>query len=210
MHLRAAPRVDRHDVLRTAVLWEDLPEPRQVVWRRAPLSVDEVAADEVGRVRWIDVRRAPLLRLTVAEDGPRVLLGLHLHHLVGDHGALEVVQREVAAHVRGEEADLPDVEAAALLHDIGQVGLTRPIPRGATVEVSALDQRRIAATGAAILARTADLSRLASVVADVGALHHRAVERGDVALPARVVRVVSAYDDLTGAGADRARALASR
>ena len=106
----------------------------------------------------------------------------------------------VAREVGVEEADLPDVEAAALLHDIGQVGLTRPIPRGATVEVSALDQRRIAATGAAILARTADLSRLASVVADVGALHHRAVERGDVALPARVVRVVSAYDDLTAAG----------
>ncbi|MFK5634632.1 MULTISPECIES: HD-GYP domain-containing protein [unclassified Ornithinimicrobium] len=106
----------------------------------------------------------------------------------------------VAREVGVQEADLADVEAAALLHDIGQVGLTRPIPRGATVEVSALDQRRIAATGAAILARTADLSRLASVVADVGALHHRALDRGDVALPSRVVRVVSAYDDLTAVG----------
>lgn len=104
------------------------------------------------------------------------------------------VARELG--VNGE--DLPDVEAAALLHDIGQVGLTRPVPGGATVEVSARDQRRIAATGSAILARTAELSRLATLVADVGVAHHRAVERGDVSVVARIVRVVSAYDDLTG------------
>lgn len=106
----------------------------------------------------------------------------------------------VAREVGVEDADLPDVEAAALLHDIGQVGLTRPIPGGATVEVSARDQRRVAATGAAILARTADLSRLASTVADVGIPQHWAEQRGDVPVSSRVVRVVSAFDDLTGAG----------
>lgn len=106
----------------------------------------------------------------------------------------------VAREAGVEDADLADVEAAALLHDIGQVGLSRPIPGGATVEVSARDQRRVAATGAAILARTADLSRLASTVADVGIPQHWAVQRGDVPMPSRVVRVVSAYDDLTGAG----------
>lgn len=106
----------------------------------------------------------------------------------------------VAREAGVPETDLEDVEAVALLHDIGQVGLSRPIPGGATVEVSGRDQRRIAATGASILARTAQLSRLAALVADVGIAHHRALARGDVHPAARVVRVASAYDDLTGRG----------
>lgn len=104
----------------------------------------------------------------------------------------------VARDVGVAEADLLELEDAALLHDIGQVGLSRPIPGGATIEVSGRDQRRIAATGAAILARTAELSRLAAIVADVGVAQHRAEARGDVGLASRVLRVVSAYDDLSG------------
>jgi hypothetical protein len=106
----------------------------------------------------------------------------------------------VARDVGVDEADLKDVQAAALLHDLGQVALTTPIPDGATIEVSRRDQRRVAAAGAAILARTAQLSSLSAWVADAGVPHHRAEERGDVALASRVIRVVSAYDDLTGRG----------
>ncbi|GLF92744.1 non-ribosomal peptide synthetase [Streptomyces yaizuensis] len=100
--------IDRHDILRTAVVWENLPEPRQVVWRRAALPVTEAAGPgDITAVRRIDIRRAPLLRVSVAPDGDRWLLGLHLHHLVGDHGTLDAIGREVAALVSGEGNTLP-------------------------------------------------------------------------------------------------------
>ncbi|WP_456773605.1 condensation domain-containing protein [Bradyrhizobium sp. USDA 4369] len=109
--------IGRHDILRTAVLWEDLPEPVQVVLRHAPLPVEEVELEVGGgdgaaqlRARFdarrcrLDVRRAPLLRVVIARD-PRSggwLLLLQFHHLVMDHTTLEIVLEEIASHLRGE------------------------------------------------------------------------------------------------------------
>ena len=113
--------IGRHDILRTAVLWEELPEPVQVVLRHAPLPVEEVELDVGGgdgaaqlRARFdarhdrLDVRRAPLLRVVIAHD-PRSggwLLLLQFHHLVMDHTTLEIVLEEIQAHLAGEEASL--------------------------------------------------------------------------------------------------------
>ncbi|HEV3049578.1 MAG TPA: amino acid adenylation domain-containing protein, partial [Longimicrobium sp.] len=71
--------IDRHDILRTALAWEGLREPVQVVWRQAPLVVEEVeldagaaAAEELWR-RYdprryrMELGRAPLLRACIAE-----------------------------------------------------------------------------------------------------------------------------------------------
>lgn len=108
------------------------------------------------------------------------------------------------------DRDLRDLETAAVLHDIGQVGLSRPIPGGATSEVSALDQRRLALGGGGILARTDDLSRLALVVSRQS-VPYRTVESLDQApLAGRVIKVANAWDDLVGTDLDaglRLRAL---
>lgn len=96
------------------------------------------------------------------------------------------------------ERELVDLQSAALLHDLGQVSLRRSIPGGATLLTSPLDQRRIAAAGAAILSRTAELSRLATVVQDQSVAYRRTTDMGLVSLSSRVLKVANAFDDLVG------------
>jgi amino acid adenylation domain-containing protein len=114
--------MDRHDILRTAVVWDGLPEPVQVVWKTARLAVDEVELDPAGagaaeqlytrfdpRHHRMDVRQAPLMRAHVARDaaGDRWLLLLLRHHLISDHATLEVLQSEIDAHLSGRADTLP-------------------------------------------------------------------------------------------------------
>jgi amino acid adenylation domain-containing protein len=113
--------IDRHDVLRTAMAWEGLREPVQVVWRHAPLPLEEVELDagpDAAGQLWrrydprqfrMDLRRAPLRRACVAEDRARGrwLLLMLTHHLTSDHESLEVMQEEISAHLRGLESELP-------------------------------------------------------------------------------------------------------
>ncbi len=114
--------IARHDILRTAIVWEGLSEPVQVVWRHAPLPVEEVQADpsagDAGkwlcerfdtRHHRIDLRRAPMLRAYVTHDAAAehwVLL-LLLHHMASDHTTWEVLRAEVEAHLAGHAERLP-------------------------------------------------------------------------------------------------------
>ncbi|MFF3256840.1 non-ribosomal peptide synthase/polyketide synthase [Actinacidiphila glaucinigra] len=109
--------VDRHDILRTAFLWEGLREPVQVVLRTAPVAVRTLrleGADVVGgllatRTAPMDVRRAPLLQAAVAQDpgdGRWVVL-LEVHHLVQDRTSLALVFDEIRAILSGAADTLP-------------------------------------------------------------------------------------------------------
>ncbi len=108
--------VDRHDILRTGVQWEGLREPVQVVVavEEVELTGDGDAAEQLyerfhPRHYRIDVRQAPLLRAYVARDrvnGGWLMMRL-LHHLIGDHSSMELMQQEVAACLLGREAELP-------------------------------------------------------------------------------------------------------
>ncbi|MGZ4432224.1 MAG: amino acid adenylation domain-containing protein, partial [Trebonia sp.] len=103
--------IARHDIFRTSLAWQDLPEPVQVVWRRAPLPVTEVDVDALATVgARMDLGRAPLLRAyTTAEpETGRWLAVLKYHHLVLDHTASDVVLGEIGVLLAGTEEQLPE------------------------------------------------------------------------------------------------------
>ncbi|MEU0950626.1 amino acid adenylation domain-containing protein, partial [Streptomyces canus] len=112
--------VDRHDVYRTAIVWEGLREAVQVVARRAELTVTETAlnddTDAVEQLRaaaggWLELDRAPLLDVHVAADpvhGDRWLALLRIHHLVQDHTTLDVLLGELRAFLSGRAHELPE------------------------------------------------------------------------------------------------------
>jgi amino acid adenylation domain-containing protein len=122
-YLRALQKViNRHDILRTAVMWEGLSDPVQVVQHKAALHLQEIELDpafgDVGEQlyarfdprRWrIDLRQAPLLRVYIAYDKSkgRWLMMRLLHHLLADHTTMEVMQDEIQAHLLGQAEQLP-------------------------------------------------------------------------------------------------------
>ncbi|MGW1507521.1 amino acid adenylation domain-containing protein, partial [Streptomyces mirabilis] len=109
--------VDRHDILRTAVLWEGLREPVQVVLRNAVIPVEEVELRADGRA-WpeqlaaarsvMDLRMAPLMRVHIAPEqgSDRWLMLLRGHHIIQDHTSVEVFLGEVHAFLHEQQDQL--------------------------------------------------------------------------------------------------------
>ncbi|MEU8268265.1 amino acid adenylation domain-containing protein [Sphaerisporangium sp. NPDC049002] len=106
--------IDRHDVMRTAVLTAGLPEPVQVVHREARLRVRrrtlDPAADAESQARALLERpgrmtlgNAPLLDLVIAEDphSTRRFLLLSAHHLIEDATSLRLILEELVTHMSG-------------------------------------------------------------------------------------------------------------
>jgi len=107
------------------------------------------------------------------------------------------------------DADLRDLEYAALMHDIGQLSLTEPIPGGATVVAAPAEQRRIAAFGASVIRQTGVLDEVARIVDLQAEPYRRMHEVGtdDVPLASRIIKAVNAYDDLVGESYETTRRL---
>ncbi|MDU8497927.1 amino acid adenylation domain-containing protein [Pseudomonas syringae] len=99
--------IARHDSLRTAIVWEGLDTPQQVVWRQADLVVERVSLAQIdapaGSAR-LNLSCAPLIRLAYCPDatGSGLSATLMFHHIVVDATALEVMREEMLAHLRGE------------------------------------------------------------------------------------------------------------
>ncbi|HYP19482.1 MAG TPA: amino acid adenylation domain-containing protein, partial [Chloroflexia bacterium] len=118
--------IDRHTILRTAVEWEQVDEPLQVVVRRAELSIEQqdwrgMDEDEQrqklgehlreGRGRGFDFRRPPLMRVGLMRlaDNKHLFVWEH-HHLLLDGWSTAALIQEVfscyEARTRGEQVRL--------------------------------------------------------------------------------------------------------
>ncbi|MCF5710802.1 hypothetical protein GIV19_26645, partial [Pseudomonas syringae] len=113
--------IARHDILRTSVLWEDLDEPVQVVWREAHLTLESVLLEPTDgditaqlhkrfdpRHHRLDIRQAPLMHLVCVQDpaNERWVAMLRFHHLIDDVTSLAVISKEVEACIQGQEHHL--------------------------------------------------------------------------------------------------------
>ncbi|WP_240364542.1 condensation domain-containing protein, partial [Pseudomonas syringae] len=114
--------IDRHDILRTAMVWEGLEQPLQVALRRVELSMEQITLAQDGgdivaqlqrrfdpREYRLDLNQAPLIHLAFAEDSEnqRWVAILLFHHIALDHTALDVMSVEMLAHLQGTAAQLP-------------------------------------------------------------------------------------------------------
>jgi hypothetical protein len=113
------------------------------------------------------------------------------------------------------EPDLLELEYAALMHDIGQLSLSDPIPGGATVLVSRADQDRIAGLGAEVIQQAKVLGSVAEIVRrqnepyrDVDFVPDAHADGGSSGPPvsSRIIKAANAFDDLVGGSLDPARA----
>lgn len=207
----------RHSSSTHALLWQSLVDEVQAV---GPLvlatvstaTVIALAVSALGPIA-IPLFLAPLLLLQLAvsrqsavrEAQRQTIRSLSRLTDQGgftppDHGArVADLSLAMGRDLGLSERDLVDLENSALLHDLGQVALRRPIPGGSTTATAPLDQRRIALTGASILARTAELSRLSQVVAGQAIPFRHGQEGAELPLQSRILRVSNAFDDLGGA-----------
>ncbi|WP_122580212.1 non-ribosomal peptide synthetase, partial [Pseudomonas viridiflava] len=102
--------IERHDILRTALFWEGLQAPVQVVWRKATLRVDAVELQDLDDAPRMDLTQAPLLHLVHAHDPATGLIAaaLRFHHVVMDHVALDVLGQELQGILLGDHAQLAE------------------------------------------------------------------------------------------------------
>ncbi|MGP0173587.1 amino acid adenylation domain-containing protein [Pseudomonas sp. NCHU5208] len=113
--------IDRHDILRSALRWQGLPAPVQVVQHQARLplvtldcppgaSALEVLREHTDphRLR-LDLQQAPLIAAYAIHDEPgqQWLLALLDHHLISDNVTLRLIMLEIQAVLDGHAEQLP-------------------------------------------------------------------------------------------------------
>jgi len=115
--------INRHEILRSAIVWESVSRPVHVVYRHAQLHIEELSPDHElhpaeqlqrfarSKARPWDLQRAPLLALYVVRGAAAVHALLQIHHLICDYGSLRMVIGEIAACMRGKSHELAPVRS---------------------------------------------------------------------------------------------------
>ncbi|MBF9000412.1 non-ribosomal peptide synthetase [Vibrio nitrifigilis] len=138
--------INRHDILRTAVAWQGLNQPMQVVWREAKMPIQTLSFDQQSQATGesvaecfqrhfdpattrIELSAAPLIHAYRVYDQQeqRWLLCLLIHHLINDHTTLELLVEEVFAHIDGRTDQL--LEPVPFRQFIGQIERRRDADR---------------------------------------------------------------------------------
>ncbi|MDO8043121.1 condensation domain-containing protein, partial [Janthinobacterium sp. SUN137] len=127
--------IARHDVLRTAILSDQLRVPAQVVYRQLELNVEMIelgtASDPQSQLearfnRPMDLSRAPMLEVCVAREPHtgKVYVLFRSHHLIDDATSSMLLHREIQAHLGGQAAALaePVPYREFLAHALDQAG----------------------------------------------------------------------------------------
>jgi hypothetical protein len=127
----------------------------------------------------------------------------------GHSRRVSILSKAVAREMGLSERQLKDLDYAALMHDIGQLSLTDPIPGGATTMVAPVDQRRIAELGAEVIRQAGVLDRAALIVERQADPYRpqRGAQDDSLPLESRIIKAVNAYDDLVGASVETDRKL---
>ncbi len=109
------------------------------------------------------------------------------------------------------ESERKNLRDAALLHDLGQLGLPRPLPAGAVSEAAPVDQTMIAEAGAGVVRTIGSLDGSAAIVAAQSTPFRNVRELGhEVPVTARILKVCNAYDELTAGREERRTAALER
>jgi hypothetical protein len=122
----------------------------------------------------------------------------------GHSRRVSLLSKAVARELGLSEREIKDLDYAALMHDIGQLSLTDPIPGGATTMVAPVQQRRIAELGAEVIRQAGVLDRAALIVERQADPYrpHRGAQDDTLPMESRIIKVVNAYDDLVGASVE--------
>jgi amino acid adenylation domain-containing protein len=113
--------IERHDILRSCVQWQNVPRPVQVIQHEARLPVEELlprdAKDPIEYLRqqvvlglrgW-DLCKAPLMKLWLLQEtsSGTWYAALQVHHLICDHQSMQILLSETMCVLNGLERTLP-------------------------------------------------------------------------------------------------------